>query len=156
MIIDHKTPDYYDVKTRLYEIVVVSKISSLEMISEHTGVDEDSTRELLQELVKDGSIGGSFSEDGKRFFLSNVKISEAPVIMRYDKDLEIERVNTKTAKMVGVLGLFILVIGWAFQSLTGIHQGLQTAGIALFMVGIVVMTAGCIQFSRYNPPEKLR
>jgi hypothetical protein len=48
MIIDQKSSDYHDIKTRLYELVALSKISSLEMVCESTGIDEDSARELLQ------------------------------------------------------------------------------------------------------------
>ncbi|MFW9958038.1 MAG: hypothetical protein ACFFCT_08205 [Candidatus Odinarchaeota archaeon] len=156
MIIDHKSPDYHDLKLKLQEIVSIGKISSIEMICEYTGTDEDSTRELLEELVGDGIINGSFSDDGSRFFLSEVKVSDAPVLMKHDEDLDIKNVSTKAAKTVSLIGFTMIVVGWIFQGLTSIHQGMENAGIALFMIGLLVMTAGCIQFSRYNPPEKLR
>jgi len=156
MIVDHMSPDYHILKARLYEVVAVRKFSSLEMICEQAGIDEDSTRELLQELVKDGSIDGSFSEDGRRFYLSNAKISDAPVIMRNDEVLEIKKESSKKVKTVGLLGFFTVILGLVFRGLTVIHQGMENVGVALLMIGLVVMTAGCIQFSRINPPEKLR
>jgi len=149
------SPDYHNYRERLYEIVAVSKISSIEMICEHAGIDEESTRELLTELIDEGSINGSFSEDGSRFFLSDVKVSDAPVLMRND-DPEIKKVNTRSAKIISIIGLSSLILGWVFQRLTSIHQGMENAGVALIMIGLVVMTAGCIQFSKENPPDKLR
>jgi len=155
MTIDHISPDYHHYRERLYDIVAVNKISSIDMICKHSGIDEDSVRELLIELVEEGTINGDFSEDGSRFFLSDVRISDAPVLFRYE-DPEVKEVNTSSAKIVGLTGLIALIIGWVFQRLAGIHPGMVNAGFALFMVGLAAMTAGCIQFSRQNPPDKLR
>jgi len=155
MTIDHMSPDYHNHRERLYELVAQGKISSVDLICKQSGMDEDSARELLTELIEDGSLNGDFSEDGSRFFLSDVKVSDAPVLFRND-ELEIEEVNTSSAKIVAITGLAALILGWIFQRLTGIHPGMANAGVALVMVGLIVMTAGCIQFSRYNPPDNLR
>jgi hypothetical protein len=156
MVIDHRLSEYQELRTKLHDIVSVAKISSVEMICEQTGIDEDSARTLLQDLVNAQVVSGRFSEDGKRFFLSDVKISDAPVISREERNLEIKKTNTKTAKLIGLGGFFTLILGWILRGLTGIHQGMENAGVALFMIGFVVMTVGWIQCSRFNPPEKLR
>ena len=148
-------PDYHDSRERLHEIVAVGKISSIDMICKQSGIDEDSVREILTELIEDGSLNGDFSDDESRVFLSDAKVSDAPVLFKNDEP-EIEEVNTSSAKIVGLIGLITLILGWVFQGLTGIHPGMANAGVAFIMVGLVVMTAGCIQFSRYNPPDKLR
>jgi hypothetical protein len=156
MAIDHGFSDYQNLRTKLHEIVSGTRISSVDMICEQTGIDEDSVKTLLQHLVDDNTIKGCFSDDGKRFFLSDIKISDAPIILREEKNLEDKTTSTNGAKLVALIGFIAIVLGWILQQLTSIHQGMENAGVALVMVGLVIMTAGCIQFSRYNPPEKLR
>ena len=102
MVIDHKSINNDDLKTRLYDTVAVGKVSSLEMISNLTELDEELVREAIEELVNEGSLEGTFTADGKRFFLSDVKTSDAPVAATHDAGLEIKKVDTKNAKYVGI------------------------------------------------------
>jgi polyhydroxyalkanoate synthesis regulator phasin len=155
MIIDHKSPDYDDVKSSLYETVAFGKVSSLEMISDLTGLKEELVHEAIEELVKEGTLEGSFTEDGKRFFLDNVKKSAAPLTGTHDTKQEVKKANTLTAKLVVITGIIMLVAGQIMRSLIAIHPGLDNAGSAMFMLGLAVLLAGWFQFSRLNPPSNI-
>ena len=156
MVIDHKSPNNDDLKTRLYETVAVGKVSSLEMISNLTGLEEDLVREAIEELVTEGSLEGAFTEDGKRFFLTDVKTSDAPVAAARDTGLEIKKVDTKNAIYVGITGVAMLILGQILRSLIAIHPGMENAGVTFFMLGLVVLIVGWYQYSRLEPPTNIR
>ncbi|MHA1136067.1 MAG: hypothetical protein ACTSSE_06220 [Candidatus Thorarchaeota archaeon] len=156
MVIDHNSPNHDDLKSRLYETVALGKISSLEMISNLTGLEEELVRDSIEELVKEGTLKGSFATDGKRFFLSNVKTSDAPLADTFDSGHEIKKANTMTAKIIALTGVIMLVAGQIMRGLIEIHPGMDNAGTAMFMLGMVVLLAGSFQFSRLNPPSNVR
>ena len=79
MIIDKSSSELIDLKTRLYQIVAENKISSLDMMSDIIGTDEELVRSVLEELVDEGALEGSFTPDGQRFFLTEVTVSTAPL-----------------------------------------------------------------------------
>ncbi|TFH08945.1 MAG: hypothetical protein E4H14_05405 [Candidatus Thorarchaeota archaeon] len=156
MVIDEKSISNDDLKTQLYETVAVRKVSSLEMISDLTGLDEILIREAIEELVDEGSLEGTFAADGKRFFLSDVRISAAPIAAARDAGLEIKKVDTKNAKYVGIIGAVMLIFGQILRSLVAIHPGMDNAGTAFFMLGLVVLIVGWFQYSRLEPPTNIR
>ncbi|MGY5878906.1 MAG: hypothetical protein RTV31_01590 [Candidatus Thorarchaeota archaeon] len=156
MVIDHKSTNDDDPKARLYETVAVGKVSSLEMISNLTGLDEELVREAIEELVNDGSLEGTFAADGKRFFLSDVKTSDAPVAAARDPGLEIKKVDTKNAIYIGISGVAMLILGQILRSLIAIHPGMENAGVTFFMLGFVLLIVGWYQYSRLEPPTNIR
>jgi hypothetical protein len=155
MAIDHNSMEYQDLRSKLNEVVSTDRISSLEIISGYVGLDQNTTRELLRELVEEGRIEGNLSEDGARFFLSSIRLSEAPVIPHNDI-VRSNEVNTKPAKIIALIGIAMIVTGSVMRSLAGLYQNLENAGVAIFMIGLIIVTIGWIQISRNNPPEELR
>ena len=105
MIIDHSSSNPVELKTRLWQIVLESKISSIEKLSDITGAEEEEARLALEELVSEGSLTGSFTEDGSRFFLSDVKTSDAPIIRPVDLAPETEVKDSKISKTVFISGI---------------------------------------------------
>jgi hypothetical protein len=156
MVIDHRIPNYDELKSTLYDTVALRKVSSLEMISNLTGIEEDIVYETIEELVKEGALEGSFAANGKRFFLSNIKTSDAPVADTHDTGLELSKPNTMTAKLIALSGVIMLVAGQIMRGFVEIHSGLEAGGTAIFMLGLIVLLAGWYQFSRLNPPTNVR
>ncbi|MFX1484771.1 MAG: hypothetical protein ACFFCP_16460 [Promethearchaeota archaeon] len=156
MIIDHSSSNPIELKTRLCQIIIESKISSIEKLSNLAGAEEDEAIQALQELISEGSLNGKFTEDGKRFFLSDIKVSSAPVIGPADPGLEIEVKDTKLAKSVFISGLVLMASGYIIRGLTGISELIQSVGFGILMVGLVTLIAGWMMFSRRNPPENIR
>lgn len=155
MIIDHNSRIQGDLIIRLYDTIAVAKVSSVEMMSEIIGIDEELVQEGIEELVKEGSLNGAFSDDKKRFFLSNVKTSSAPTSDNVDTGLEIKKPNTLPAIMVVITGVIMLAVGQFMRSLVYIHPGMENGGVAVFMFGFAIMLAGWYQYSRLNPPSKV-
>jgi len=151
MVIESKSLNHENIESTLYDTVVLQKISSLEMISNLTSIDEEIVYDTIESLVEVGSLEGSFTEDKKRFFLSDVKTSEAPILDTHDAGLEIKSADTRNAKAVALLGVVMLVLGQILRSLVTIHTGMESAGTAIFLLGLVVLFTGWLQFSRLNP-----
>ena len=156
MVIDYNSPNHDDLKSRLYETVALGKVSSLEMLSNLTGLEEEIVREAIEELVKEGTLKGSFAANGKRFFLSNTKTSDAPLADTFDTGYEIKKADTLGAILITLTGVIMLVGGQIMRSLIETHPGLENAGTAIFMLGIVVLMIGWFQYSRLNPPSNVR
>ena len=112
MIIEKSSSELFDLKTRLYQIVAENKISSLSMICDMVGAEEEQTRSIIEELVDEGTLEGSFTSDGQRFFLSEVKVSNAPLAPIKDEGYMIEKADTRQGKMVLLTGLVMMIAGY--------------------------------------------
>ncbi|MHA2425659.1 MAG: hypothetical protein ACXAEF_12790 [Candidatus Thorarchaeota archaeon] len=156
MIIDKSSSEQFDLKTRLYQIVAESKISSLDMMSGLVGTDEEQVRSILEELVDEGNLEGSFTSDGQRFFLSEVKVSTAPVAESRDKGYVIETSDTKVPKLILISGIAMMVVGYLARGLITISAMMEHIGGAIFMVGLAVMIGGWLMISRRNPPSNIK
>ncbi len=151
MVIESKYINHEDVESTIYDTIMLEKISSLEMISNLTAIDAELVFDAIESLVESGSLEGSFTDDKKRFFLSDVKTSDAPILDNHDAGLEMKSADTRSAKAVALLGVVMLVLGQILRGLVAVHTGMESAGTAIFLLGLVVLFAGCLQFSRLNP-----
>ena len=156
MIIDKSSSELIDFKTRLFQIVAENKISSLDMMSDLMGTDEELIRSALEELVNEGTLGGSFTPDGQRFFLSEVSVSTAPVASTKDDGYIIEYAKTKIPKMVLLSGIVMMVVGYIVRGLITIYEVMEHIGSAVFMVGLAVLIVGWLMMSRANPPSNIK
>ena len=120
------------------------------------GGTEEEARIALQELVSEGSLVGKFTEDGTRFFLSDVKVSEAPILAPADVGYEIETKSSKVPKMVVLSGMILIAIGFVLRGLTAFSQILENAGGAVIMIGLATLMVGWMMFSKMNPPSRKR
>ncbi len=151
MVIESKSINHENIESTLYDTVVSSKISSLEIISNRTGIDEEIVYDTIESLVEIGSLEGSFTDDKKRFFLTDVKTSDAPILDNHDAGLEMKSADTKSAKAVALLGIVMFVSGQILRGLVAVHTGMESACTAIFMIGLVVLFAGWLRFRRLNP-----
>ena len=156
MIIDKSSSEPIDLKTRLYQLVAHNKMSSLDMISDMVGSDEEIVRSMLEELVEEGNLEGSFSEDGQRFFLSEVSVSAAPKAAIQDKGYEVARADTRNGKVILITGLVMMISGIIASRLTAITAVMEQIGGAVAMVGLVVMIAGWLMVTRADPPSNIK
>lgn len=158
MIIDKSTStatNPNDLKNRLYQIVEDNKISSISMMSDLSGINEDRIRSVLEELVTEGILDGSFTSDGQRFFLSEVRVSTAPFAPTRDEGYIIEKRNTKTSKLVFITGFAMIIVGYAVRSLFTISEMLESIGVGILLTGMIVLVVGWFMFSRANPPSQI-
>jgi len=156
MVVD-ETPQYNnDLKHKLHDLVALDKISSIEMISEQIGADEETTREWLSELVEEGSISGTLSEDGARFYSSDLKVSTAPIVAHEELLAKKKSIKSYHAKLLAITGIIMLILGTIVRSLRTIDFRFDNVGIAIYFIGLAIMIVGWILISRANPPEKIR
>ena len=156
MIIEKSSSELIDLKTRLYQIVAENKISSLDMMSDMVGTDEEMIRSALEELVNEGSLEGSFTPDGQRFFLSEITISTAPLAETQDSGYEIEVADTRNGKYVLISGLVMMIAGYIIRGFIALNLILDPIGSALVMIGLAVLLAGWLMISRAQPPSNIK
>ncbi len=133
-----------------------NKISSLDMMSDMVGTDEELIRASLEELVNEGNLEGSFTPDGQRFFLSEVSVSTAPVAETKDNGYVIEEADTRNGRYVLISGIVMLIAGSIIRGLITITEVLETVGSAVFMVGLGVLIVGWLMISRAKPPSNFK
>lgn len=156
MIIDKSSSELIDLKTRLYQIVAENKISSLDMMSDMAGTDEELIRSALEELVNEGTLEGSFTPDGQRFFMSEVSVSTAPIAKTKDYGYVIEEADTRNGRSVLISGIILMVAGYIIRGFIAITEVLEPVGSAIFMVGLAVLLVGWLMISRAQPPSNIK
>ncbi len=156
MIIDKSSPEPVELKTRLYQMVAENKISSLSMMSDMAGIDEEQIRATLEELVEEGFLEGSFTLDGQRFFLSEVEVSRAPISHNLDDGYVIEYADTKVPKLILLSGFVMMVVGYILRGLTTISLMMEHIGSAVFMVGLIILVGGWLMLTKANPPSNIK
>ena len=155
MIFDDSSSKTMDLKTRLYQIVAEERISSLSMISDMVAASEDQTRILLEELVEESALAGSFTPDGQRFFLSEVSISSAPLAPTRDEGFEITKVDTRNGKLVFLVGITMMIAGYIIQGIPSMNVLMENTGFAIVMVGLIVLVTGWLMITRADPPSSI-
>ncbi|MHA1909964.1 MAG: hypothetical protein ACW98Y_21910 [Candidatus Thorarchaeota archaeon] len=147
MIQDTTSSNPTQLKDNLRELVDHSNMSSIEMISEALGVDEELTTELLLQLVEDGILSGYLTEDGTRFYRSDVKKSDAPIASVID-ELVIEPHERSNAFYVPLLGLIVFIAGQVIHQIFGqieayygYTSGLVMGGLLLLVFGLIYMAS---------------
>ncbi len=156
MIIDHSSSIPIEMKTRICQVVLENRISSIDMLSKLVGTGEKETLVILQELLEEGILRGSLSNDGTRFFLSDVKVSDAPIVGPADTGPVIVEKDTRVAKTIFIVGFVAIASGYIIRGLYGMNELIQNVGFAILMVGIAILVTGWMMFSRANPPENVQ
>jgi hypothetical protein len=156
MIIDKSSSEISDLKTRLYQVVAENKISSLSMICGMIGAEEEQTRLIIEELVDEGTLEGSFTSDGQRFFLSKVKVSTAPIESSKDEGYVIEKADTRQGKMILLSGLAMMIAGYIVRGFVSIFEISEQVGTAVLMVGLAVLIIGWLMITRADPPSNIK
>ena len=111
------------------------------MISEHLGIDEDTARVYLQELVDNGELHGYITEDGSRFFKSDVHVTSAPIVGSHE-DWIPETHDSKLGKIIFAVGIALIVTGQAIPRML-VNDPLSLGfGAALTMIGFVALLGG--------------
>ena len=153
MIVGSSNEIPIEMKTRLCQVVLENRISSIERLSQLTGMEEEEARSAIQELVSEGSLEGKFSDDGSRFFLSDVKVSDAPTLGPADTGPEIVIKDTRVSKTVALSGFIFIIAGYILRGFTLLGQSMENVGVMIIMLGLAVLIVGVSMFSRLNPPS---
>lgn len=137
-----------EIDDAIVELIETQKLSSISMIASILELDEDDVRLHLSDLVKAGAINGFLNEDGTRFFLSSIKVSEAPIIHTNTESVVLEQPDTRIGKYIAIAGLFSIIAGFVMRGLSGFSESFTNIGASAILMGIALLAAGWLYVSR--------
>ncbi len=139
-------------KAKLVNLVAEHNVSAIATLSEKLGIEPENVIELIKELIFDGKLQGTITEDEKRFFRSDAKVSDAPVIEREDTIPEFLSYNTRPGYVIALIGAIILV-GGGLVSVNAADAAEQNFAAGLFLLGLAILFAGLFYVARRNTPD---
>ncbi len=139
-------------KEMLLDLILKHNVSAIVTLSEKTKTNPEEVIEMLSELVTEGRLHGSLTEDATRFFRSDAKVSAAPVIPRQDKEPEFLKYNTRPGYAIAIVGALILV-GAISVNIYAADQTEQDFGAVLFLVGLAILFAGLLLVAKRKTPS---
>ncbi|NHJ15294.1 MAG: hypothetical protein EAX95_16555 [Candidatus Thorarchaeota archaeon] len=131
--------------------LIEDNVSAIQIMSNKTGVTENDVVALLQEMLVEGYVKGHLSDDGKRFFREDAKVSDRPVVTVEETPPPFMRYDARPGKVAAFFGLLIFTFGAILLSLAQdfAEQNLATS---IMLVGMIVILLGCYQIGRRNAP----
>jgi hypothetical protein len=148
MITETAASKKVEVDDPIIDVIERYKISSISMMASHLEMQEEVVLNRIKELLSAGTLTGKISEDETRFFKSDVKVSDAPIIRSNAESVELVHPDTSVGKYMMLTGIASIVSGLVLRSLTGIALALTNMGTSLTLVGFVVLAAGWLYISR--------
>lgn len=141
-----------DKKEILLDMILKQNVSAIVTMSEKTKSESEEVIKMLDELVSEGRLHGSVSEDSTRFFRGDAKVSTAPVIHREEKEPEFLTYNTRPGYATAIIGALILA-GAVVVNIYANDQAEQDFGAILFLVGIVILFVGLLFVAKRKTPS---
>ncbi|TFH10042.1 MAG: hypothetical protein E4H14_03350 [Candidatus Thorarchaeota archaeon] len=139
-------------KEMVVNLIVKRNVSAIITLSEKLEIETEAVIELINELISEGKLQGTFTEDGKRFFRSDAKVSDAPVIEREDIMPEFLSYNTKPGYVIAIIGALILG-GGAIVNIYATDATEYDFAAILFLIGILILFTGLYLVAKRNPPS---
>jgi hypothetical protein len=144
--------DMSEKKEDAMNLILKGNVSAIQILSDRLEITPDEVRKIIEELIEEGKLKGSLTEDGDRFFKSEVKLSNAPSIGREDKLPDFLNFNARPAITVAIVGFLIIAAGLIFNSMTTDMVGQNIATVLLF-IGLCVTMVGMYWFSQRKTPS---
>lgn len=139
-------------KDKLENLVRKENVSALQVMQNELEISYEETLTLLQELIAENRIHGNISDDGLRFWRSDVRVSKAPVIPRNDTLPEFLSYDTRPGKGLSIVGCIIEII--AIVVFTYAADAVERDfGAIIFFIGLVLLLSGLYCISRRNSPD---
>jgi len=148
MLTETSAKQQVDPENAMVELIETQKLSSISMIASKLELDEDDIRIHLSDLVNAGAINGTLTEDGTRFFLSSIRVSEAPIIRTNTESVAIEQPDTKIGKYVAMAGLSSIIAGFVIRGLSGSLESFANIGASAILMGMALLAGGWLYVSR--------
>ncbi len=139
-------------KEKLVNLVVEHNVSAIMILSEKLKLDPEAVIELINELISEDKLHGMISEDGKRFFRSDAKVSDAPVIHRDEYMPEFLSYDTRPGKAIAIIGFIVLIGGGLVNYYATVVPERDFAAI-LFFVGLAIFFGGLYLATKKQMPD---
>ncbi|MBN2230850.1 MAG: hypothetical protein JW779_14780 [Candidatus Thorarchaeota archaeon] len=139
-----------DRKEMLIKLVMERDISSIQVMADDLLTDEDTIRNLLEELVSEGKLKGYITADGRRFFRRDV--SPPSKELKHEDVPEFMKYNTAPGKYTALIGIIIMIVAGTLLSLFSGIIYYENMGVSLLLIGIAITLTGCCYIGRRKTP----
>lgn len=153
MLQDSVSPNNEDVKSELLDLIREKKISSIQTMSSMIEKDHEDTLQILSELIEEGSLEGTIDENGRRFFNSSVKVSDAPVLSKHVEPEEPATRKTTKGKLGIIAGIGLIIVGEVIPREFLATYMLENLKIGLVFLGMAAFVGGLLYLSRSETPS---
>ncbi len=136
----------------LIALVENENVSAIQILADRLGITTDDVIELIHSLLQTGDLKGVLTEDGNRFYKSDVKLSDAPRIVRDDTLPSFLSFNTRPAIITIIIGILILTGGLIINAFAADIAESNFAAI-LILLGIVILIFGLYYLSKRKTPS---
>ncbi|MHA3964632.1 MAG: hypothetical protein AM325_013960 [Candidatus Thorarchaeota archaeon SMTZ1-45] len=138
-------------KQKLIDLVMRENVSSIQIIADRLEITDHEVIKLINGLIDSGELIGALTEDSKRFYKSEVKLSQAPKIEREDTLPSFLSFNTKPAVTTAIVGIIVLAGGLVVNAFaTDEIEGNFAAILILF--GMMIFVIGLYSLSKRKTP----
>jgi hypothetical protein len=134
--------------------LVERNVSSVDMISETLNLHPEETRSILDHLSKEGRLHGHLTEDGSRFFKTDIKGSDASPIEMMD-NLDSHSTNSRLGLYVMTLGFAVYIIGNILVRVGGEESMLWGIGGAVTLAGPIIIILGLFFASQLASSDRM-
>lgn len=141
-----------DKKSQLVELVNAENVSAIRVMADELEISLEDVKALIDECIAEGQLQGSITEDGQRFFKTDIKLSEAPVIPSEVQTPEFLKFDVRPGIITSVIGLIVIAVG-VILNYYAMDLIQQDFGIIFVLVGIVLLFSGMLCLSRRKTPS---
>jgi hypothetical protein len=141
-----------DKKEELLHLVKNENVSAIETLVDRLELTSDEVVQIIESLLESGELKGTLTDDKKRFFKTNVKLSEAPTIERADAPPSFLSFNTRPTLVTALIG-FLIVAGGVIVNANAADMTEQNFAAILILVGLLIAIAGLYGVSRNQTPS---
>jgi hypothetical protein len=138
-----------DKKQELVKLVNEENVSAIVILADMLDLTNDEVRMLIEESLSEGTILGSITEDGQRFFKSEISVSEAPVVHGEAAPPAFMEFDTRPGFATIIIGIVVIAIG----VIVGTVLAQQDTGPIIIFVGVFIMFSGLYWLSRRKTPS---
>ncbi len=126
---------------RLVSLILEENMSSIALLSMKLLLEENVILDLIESLVEEGTLTGSLTADGRRFFKGQIYVptsieDEIPGYPEFD---------SKPGTITIILGIVILSISTIGISLAP-NSGIEVFFYFVLFIGVITAFAGCYYF----------
>jgi len=139
-------------KEKLVNLIVEHNVSAIVTISENLKIQPEDVVKLINELISEDKLHGMITEDGTRFYRSDAKVSEAPVIPREDEMPDFLSYDTRPGIAIAIVGAIILVAGGVVSNFATDVPEADFAAM-LFLLGLSILFGGLYLVAKRKTPD---
>lgn len=139
-------------KQELIDLVMKENVSAIQIIADRLEIATPEVIEIIKDLIDAGELHGTLTEDGNRFYKSDIKLSKAPKIEREDTPPSFLSFNTRPATVTMIVGIVVLSGGVIVNAFAADVIESNFAAI-LILIGIIIIVIGLYSLSKRKTPS---